>query len=830
MPPYTGTTQPNLTNSSSTTQSTSPAFTGFGSPAPVAPATPTALPTTPTPLKPASPVSVITAQPAVEDFNKKQSGFNGVVAGMQQQQMNTQTTARQNADAAVAAMPDLSKLKAGESVTLTTGTYKKNADGTFALVQPANTQQPTGAPANPTKEQLMETYMAKQDPNFKPTLPQPTQPQKGALQTALDPIMQKREEMFTQYQSDIQRLQNGTFPLTPDQQAQIDYVKQSFERLKEQQAVANKNYEGGVTQSGIAAGRNRYAPEMELGNIAGAVNAGIQKIAEIEQKAVATISELKTAFEDKNYKRVNDLYNTMNGFLREKEETIKSIHSDVIGAEKEAYQRKKDADTMQAKSIEESKKQKRTASVDSAISDLLAQGVNDPSQILSYLNYSDSGEFVGDVSMSEVSGYLKSLQDLEKQQPGIVGEWIAAKENDPAFAEVSLQQYMDMKNPTNALDQKYKELQIQKMQQELDSSGVGGLDASQAIAYAQQYAATGNIPTGLPKGSFGVIASAAKELPREKGAIVNRITGVKDGSVGVAEQDDFKRLYNIINSVERLEELDRQRWGGVIGGTLGKVFGDNESNEYMAIRKQIVDDMQRMQSGAALTETEQAFYEDYIPGRFSDTGGGDSNLFGEDSGTKIRFFKEFANKRLQERLSNNDLAIYGYSKVKVGDQEYAVGDVITNANGQAGRILPDGSIAIEKSFNPVGGDTNPATGGLGGNVSPQKIAAAIKKTESGGNYDAKGESGEGGAYQFMPATWKQWATEHLGSAGAPQTPANQDKVAVAQISKWQRQGYNPQQIALMWNGGEPKAKKGINKYGVKYDSGAYAQKVLKNIG
>ena len=55
-----------------------------------------------------------------------------------------------------------------------------------------------------------------------------------------------------------------------------------------------------------------------------------------------------------------------------------------------------------------------------------------------------------------------------------------------------------------------------------------------------------------------------------------------------------------------------------------------------------------------------------------------------------------------------------------------------------------------------------------------KLAAAIKQVESGGNYDAKGASGESGAYQFMPATWKSWAEKHLGDPNAPLTPANQN--------------------------------------------------------
>lgn len=112
----------------------------------------------------------------------------------------------------------------------------------------------------------------------------------------------------------------------------------------------------------------------------------------------------------------------------------------------------------------------------------------------------------------------------------------------------------------------------------------------------------------------------------------------------------------------------------------------------------------------------------------------------------------------------------------------------------------------------------------------RSIADAIKQVESGGNYDARGKSGEIGAYQFMPATWSQWAKKWLGNANAPQTKENQDKVAEMQIQSLLDQGKTPREIALIWNGGQPVEKKGVNKFGVAYDSGAYADKVIAQLG
>jgi hypothetical protein len=64
---------------------------------------------------------------------------------------------------------------------------------------------------------------------------------------------------------------------------------------------------------------------------------------------------------------------------------------------------------------------------------------------------------------------------------------------------------------------------------------------------------------------------------------------------------------------------------------------------------------------------------------------------------------------------------------------------------------------------------------------PPQIARfmnAIGQVESGGRYDARNKySGAYGKYQIMPSNWPSWAKRYLGNANAPQTPANQERVA-----------------------------------------------------
>lgn len=191
-----------------------------------------------------------------------------------------------------------------------------------------------------------------------------------------------------------------------------------------------------------------------------------------------------------------------------------------------------------------------------------------------------------------------------------------------------------------------------------------GSDPAELIAYAQQYASTGQIPTGMPKGTFGVISQYAKTMPKPEGSLVSSITGVKDNKVPAAEQDDITRLYNITKLADELKELDKERVAGVVGGSVNKVFGgigeafgiENSQAEYLTKRKAIIDEIARMQTGAALTKEEQAFYEDYLPGRFSQP-----LMLGQASGSKIDNFSNLMKQKLDNALANKQLQITGYS-------------------------------------------------------------------------------------------------------------------------------------------------------------------------
>lgn len=114
------------------------------------------------------------------------------------------------------------------------------------------------------------------------------------------------------------------------------------------------------------------------------------------------------------------------------------------------------------------------------------------------------------------------------------------------------------------------------------------------------------------------------------------------------------------------------------------------------------------------------------------------------------------------------------------------------------------------------------------------LAKAIRQHESGNVAQIPGEGSEvGGAslYQYTHGTWKSTAQKYLGDANAPMTRENENKATYLKILDWKKKGYNPAQIASMWNAGEGKPNayaenwRGVNKWGVAYDTPSYVNKV-----
>jgi len=149
----------------------------------------------------------------------------------------------------------------------------------------------------------------------------------GQYSSALDQINKLTNDAYKSYRDQITGIMAGSMPLSEDEQATVNMIASKYDSLAQSQALANENYTAATTQAGISSGRNRYAPEIELGNIKKSIDQGIAKISEINQQAVSAVLEAKMAFKKQNYQMATDSYDRLSSLLDKRSTQIENLMS-----------------------------------------------------------------------------------------------------------------------------------------------------------------------------------------------------------------------------------------------------------------------------------------------------------------------------------------------------------------------------------------------------------------------------------------------------------------------------------------------------------------------
>ncbi len=147
---------------------------------------------------------------------------------------------------------------------------------------------------------------------------------------------------YTDYNSRMNQIINGTYPLNDAQRSQLTNIGQRFEGLIAMQKQANAAYEQGVRVAGISSGRSMYTPEIELGNIKGAIDQGISKIGEIDIQMQTTLLAAKQAIQDDNVKLLDKTYKNLMDFEAQKQKSIGDLYDLTTKSINDARQRFKD--------------------------------------------------------------------------------------------------------------------------------------------------------------------------------------------------------------------------------------------------------------------------------------------------------------------------------------------------------------------------------------------------------------------------------------------------------------------------------------------------------
>lgn len=200
-------------------------------------------------------------------------------------------------------------------------------------------------------------------------------------------------------------------------------------------------------------------------------------------------------------------------------------------------------------------------------------------------------------------------------------------------------------------------IELQKLMIERSkASASGSLSETDLIAYAQQYAATGSIPTGLPKGTFGAVSLVAGSLPKAPGTIISSVTGVVPPSAtfSAAQSDGVSGTYHLVKDV--IPNL-KSSFDNVLTNPGTGLFNllrlrTKDVTEYNSQKTIFLNALLLANSGKVVSDSEMKRYQNLIP-----------SLSTVRTGNGLRQLdalqKELTDK-LNSYLANNQLAIVGY--------------------------------------------------------------------------------------------------------------------------------------------------------------------------
>lgn len=218
-------------------------------------------------------------------------------------------------------------------------------------------------------------------------------------------------------------------------------------------------------------------------------------------------------------------------------------------------------------------------------------------------------------------------------------------------------------------------------------------DPTEILAYARQYASTGTIPTGLPKGSFGMVSEIAKDMAKQPGELVDRNTNIKSTALSSTQTEGIVSLYDLTKKLNDAKTIlttgglgGKPLTTGFLSGLVGKVSPTVGQQSLETLNSEISDLLARARTGAAITAFEEAQYSAKLPSMFSK-----SFFVGKDPVQQITDLQKSIEGKLNTSLSANGVSIYGYSTVDIGGEKFTVGSVV-DVNGKQGRINADGSV------------------------------------------------------------------------------------------------------------------------------------------
>lgn len=267
--------------------------------------------------------------------------------------------------------------------------------------------------------------------------------------------------------------------------------------------------------------------------------------------------------------------------------------------------------------------------------------------------------------------YITYSNNLDKQ---ITDTYTSIYNYNKDVADAKFKQLQeDNKQAQNVIDNTFKQIQLTETERhnraeesikrkELEQKVTGAsADPIALKQWAEEYAQTGKLPTGVPANLRQSVAMLATTVKQPAGRVVSAITGMPDPTLDSALQQGLSSGADAIKRLDQLGEVFSQIHTGLIGGTFGAAFPSTQRQIYNDMRDEIIMLIRQARSGQAFSVKEAESYENMLPTNWNEP---TFLQLGADGLTKIQNLKNSMEMSLNTKLAQNGLMITQDKPVK----------------------------------------------------------------------------------------------------------------------------------------------------------------------
>lgn len=224
-----------------------------------------------------------------------------------------------------------------------------------------------------------------------------------------NPILAKNQQTADEYNQDVndtkalsERISSGWDALA---KTQVDNINRAMDNQIAEMRQYNQAVENTMVQIGARYGTQRYAPEINTGNIANTVREGMMRIATLESKKADLIEKAQTANEERKYKLLVDTMKEIRDIRKDKSAALgKLLEETNKAAENASLAQKRSLETIK---LQQDIDQAGATALAKTIYPLLSKDLDTDAPLL---------QEIADAQKIPLNFLVAALDDYEQQQ------------------------------------------------------------------------------------------------------------------------------------------------------------------------------------------------------------------------------------------------------------------------------------------------------------------------------------------------------------------------------------------------------------------------------